>query len=158
MEKLGYTSVMVGSSTPRGAWALAVAFLLLAPPGCVSQRRYAEERRTLIDVGMAGDEVRARIGRPWKVLPVATADGVADQTVEVWVYALTPPPGAAEIVGLVLVAGALIVAAGAGSGSGDFLKGWSSGGGDSRSAKWRFWVGFGPDGRVRGVTNLEKSK
>jgi hypothetical protein len=132
----GYNPVMI--SRCRRSCALALAAALLAPSGCVSQKRYAEERRVLIDIGMSGDEVRSLIGKPWRIMPVATAAGVAEQTVEVWAYALNPGPHPAEAaVGLVRVAGVLflVAAGGGGGGSADLFKGFSSSGGGGSSAR-----------------------
>lgn len=129
------------------------AVLTLAFGACSVSRDYAESRRTLVDVGMPADEVRSRLGGPARVIRVATASSAAEQTTEVWEYEIESPPGPGHFAALVLAAGALIAVAAVAKGGG----GGSISGGPSFPA-YRFWIGFGPDGRVRGVTNLEKLK
>ena len=98
---------------------------------------------------MTADEVRQSIGGPQSSQRLSPVAGVEDQTVEVWLYTYTPGPSAGEVA-LGVVAAALVVAlVAAGGGAG-------GGGGGGGSDTWRFVVGFGPDGRVRGVSGLEK--
>ena len=115
-----------------------------------SSRQYAEDRRALVEVGMPADEVRARIGPPERVIRVATSSAAADQTTEVWECEIEAPPHAGHFVALVLSAGALVLVAAS--------RGGGTVGGGFDFPRYRFWVGFGPDGRVRGVTNLEGVK
>ena len=108
--------------------------------------------RTLIEVGMTGREVVGRIGRPSKIVPVAAAPGVTDQTVEVWSFTMVPPPDLGDAACFALSAGALVVVAAASHGK-------TAGGvsfGKSGRGRCTFWIGFGADGRVRGVTDLEE--
>ena len=133
----------------RRAAVLAILFA-----GC-SSREYAESRRTLIQPGMSSAEVRECFGAPERVIRVATSSAAADQTTEVWECEIEAPPGPGHFVALVLTAaGALIAVAAAVKGGG----GGSFSGGGLDFPTYRFWVGFGPDGRVRGVTRLEKLK
>ena len=125
----------------------AVVVLLFA---ACSSRPYAEDRRALVEVGMPADEVRARIGAPERVIKVATSSAAADQTTEVWECEIEAPPTPGHFAALVLAAGALVLVVAAGGGG--------SVGGGPAFPRYRFWVGFGPDGRVRGVTNLEGVK
>lgn len=118
----------------------------------MSTRDQAEGMRTLIDVGITGREVVARIGRPSKVVPVAVAPGVTDQTVEVWSYTMTPPPDLGDAACFVISAGALVALSAANHGRN--VGGVSFG--KSGRGRCTFWIGFGADGRVRGVTDLEE--
>ena len=107
----------------------------------------------LVDVGMTGQEVSQRIGRPSKVVPVTPTPGVADQTVEAWMYTLKIPPEAGDAAEFALGAGALVLLCAATGRSiappfPEFLI--------RAKGHCTFWVGFGPDGRARGVTNLEE--
>lgn len=106
----------------------------------------------LVEVGMTGQEVVKRIGRPSKAFAVDPVPGVAEQTVEVWAYTMKVPPGIDDAVEVGLNTGALVLLCVA------------TGGHDStvlngikvpNKGSFAFWVGFGRDGRVRGVTNLE---
>lgn len=136
----------------RQGVAVALAVALVLPSGCADHRVWAEERRVLIESGMSAEDVRRRLGAPARVFPVAPVPGVAEQTTEVWSYAYEPAPDVRDIANLVLAAGALILIVGARGGG-------SVGGGiGGRGSSYRFWVGFGADGRVRGVTNLEEVK
>lgn len=104
---------------------------------------------------MHADDVRARFGGPARTIKVATSSTAVDQTTEIWECEIEAPPGPGHFAALVLSAGALIavtVVAAKGGGAVNF------GGGGFDFPTYRFWVGFGPDGRVRGVTNLEKLK
>jgi hypothetical protein len=136
-----------------GAGVLGLTFLLFA--GCGPTRQEAEARRVLVDVGMTGQDVVRTLGRPSRVFPLEPAAGVADQTVEVWAYTIKPPPDLGDVADFALTAGALVVFCVASEGR-------STGGvGSLRirgKARCSFWVGFGPDGRVRGVTNLEETR
>jgi hypothetical protein len=125
------------------------ALLLAACVGCASGKGTAEERRVLVKPGMTYEEVRGALGPPQRTLKLQPAPGIEDQTVEVWSYTYTPGPSAGEVA-LGIVGAALVDASIAAGGWGG---GGGGGGGDST---WRFVVGFGLDGRVRGVTNLEK--
>jgi hypothetical protein len=138
-----------------GRWSAAALAATLA--ACSVNRDYAESRRVLVDVGMSGEEVRRAVGAPTRIVEVPSVPGVAEQTVRVWQYDVDRIPDASVILDLVLAAGALVligamVAGGGGSGLGGVKVGGGGGGG----TRYRFWVGFGADGRVRGVTNLEK--
>ena len=136
-------------------FAVALILLLLIPAGCGSSREHLEERRVLIDVGMTARDVVARIGRPSRISPVAAAPGVQDQTVEVWAYTIKPPPDLGDAAEFVLLSGALVVLSAAtrsGDPTQEILKG------PRGKGRCTFWVGFGADGRVRGVTNLEQAR
>ena len=136
-----------------GAALLGLTLLLSA--GCGSTRQQAEERRVLVDVGMTGREVVQRIGRPSKVFPLDAAPGVADQTVEVWAYTMKPPPDLGDAAEFALTAGALVIFCVATEGRD------TTGLGSLRirgKGRCTFWVGFGSDGKVRGVTNLEETR
>ncbi len=82
---------------------------------------------------------------------MATSSAAADQTTEVWTYDIEGPPGPEDVAMFVLAAGALVLVVAAGGGGGGSIKGGSF-------DRYRFRVGFGPDGRVRGVTDLEGVK
>lgn len=141
----------MSTAIPRRASA-AVA-LTVALLGCGTTREQAEERRVLIDVGMTGKDVVQRIGRPTKMFAVNPAAGVADQTVEVWAYTITPPADLGDAAEFALTAGALVVLCVATEGrDSSVLNGIRI----RRKGRCTFWVGFGSDGRVRGVTNLEE--
>ena len=103
---------------------------------------------------MTGQDVVRSIGRPTKVFPLEPAAGVADQTVEVWAYTIKPPPDLGDVTEFALNTGALVVFCVA-------TQGRSSGGFGSltihRKSRVTFWVGFGSDGKVRGVTNLQET-
>jgi hypothetical protein len=135
----------------QGYWT---AVLLLLCAGCGTTREQAEARRVLVDVGMTGKEVVNRLGRPSKVFPLEPAPGVADQTVEVWAYTIKPPPDLGDVVDFGLTAGALVVFCVASNGRDTTLFGSLRIRGKSRCS---FWVGFGSDGKVRGVTNLTET-
>jgi len=104
---------------------------------------------------MTSREVVNRIGRPNRVTPVAAAEGVKDQTVEVWVYTIKPPPDLGDAAEFALGAGALVVLSAA-TGRGDPIQPILNG--PRGKGRCTFWVGFGSDGRVRGVTNLEQAR
>jgi hypothetical protein len=107
----------------------------------------------LIDVGIDGQEVIRRIGRPSKVFPVDPTPGVTAQTVEVWSYTMTTPPDLGNAVEFALEGGALVLLAVATRGNDpSILNGIRIRG----KGRCTFWIGFGADGRVRGVTNLEE--
>src|SRR5581483_4298642 len=133
--------------------ATAIGFLILLLSGCSSTRERAEERRVLVEVGMTGREVQQRIGRPSKVFSVEPAPGIADQTVEVWAYTMKIPPDLGDAVTVGLNAGALVILCVATKGNDSTLLNAIKIPNKGRCA---FWVGFGADGRVRGVTNLEE--
>jgi hypothetical protein len=136
-----------------GRWSAAVLAATLA--ACSVSRDYAESRRVLVDVGMSGEEVRRAVGGPTRIVEVPSVPGVAEQTVLVWQYDIDRIPDASVILDLALAAGALVlVGALAAGGGGSGLGGVKVGGGGG--TRYRFWVGFGADGRVRGVTNLER--
>ena len=127
----------------------------LIAASCGSTRDQLEERRVLIDVGMTAREVVSRIGRPDRVSPIAAASGVQDQTVEVWAYTIKPPPDLCDAAEFVLLSGALVVLTAAtrtGDPVQEILKG------PRGKGRCTFWVGFGADGKVRGVTNLEQAR
>jgi len=127
----------------------------LIAASCGSTRDQLEERRVLIDVGMTAREVVSRIGRPDRVSPIAAASGVQDQTVEVWAYTIKPPPDLGDAAEFVLLSGALVVLTAAtrtGDPVQEILKG------PRGKGRCTFWVGFGADGKVRGVTNLEQAR
>ncbi|HVE42385.1 MAG TPA: hypothetical protein VNM14_21050 [Planctomycetota bacterium] len=127
--------------------------LLLISSGCAHPRVRQEEKRVLVDVGMTGREVSQRIGRPSKVFAVEPVPGAKDQTVEVWAYTMKIPPDLGDAAEFAIGAGALVVLSAA-TGRVDappfpeFLL--------RAKGRCSFWVGFGSDGRVRGVTNLEE--
>ena len=129
---------------------LALASMSLIPCGCSSTQARAEERRVLVEVGMTGRDVQQRIGRPTKSFSVEPAPGVTDQTVEVWAYTMKIPPDLGDVVEFGLSAGALVVLCVATEGrDSSVLNGIKI----RNKGRCAFWVGFGPDGRVRGVTN-----
>jgi hypothetical protein len=133
-------------------WCAALLVLTLA--ACGTTRQQAEERRVLVDVGMTGKEVVNRLGRPSKVFHLEPAPNVTDQTVEVWAYTIKPPPDLGDVVDFGLTAGALVVFCVASNGRD------TTGIGSLRirgKARCSFWVGFGSDGKVRGVTNLTET-
>lgn len=133
----------------RGFGCLLMAGSVLTS-ACAGGRTAGEERRVLVQPGMTAEEVRKAIGGPERTHRLDVVSGVQDQTVEVWSYVYATPPNAAEVT-LEVVAAALVVVA--------LAAGFRGGGGGGKSdPKWRFVVGFGPDGRVRGVSNLEKVK
>lgn len=105
----------------------------------------------MIDVGMSARDVVARIGRPTKIVPVAGASGAGDQTVEVWSYTLVPPIDLGDAACFALSGGALIALSVA-------TNGRNIGNVELKSHKGRcsFWIGFGADGKVRGVTDLQE--
>jgi hypothetical protein len=129
--------------------------VLLALASCGPTKDELEERRVLVDVGMTGREVVAKIGRPNRITAVAAAPGVQDQTVEVWIYTIKPPPDLGDAAEFALGAGAL-VALSAATGRGDPIQPILNG--PRGKGRCTFWVGFGADGKVRGVTNLEQAK
>lgn len=125
-----------------------VPAVVLAFAACSHAREQAESRRVLVQPGMPADEVVRRIGPPGHKLKVATASGAADQTTEVWTFEIEGPPSVGDFMEVVLAAGALVLV----------VATRSSGGGGIRGGDFprhRFRVGFGPDGRVRAVTDLE---
>ena len=133
------------------------AVLALSMLSCGPTREQHEERRVLVDVGMTAREVVNKIGRPTRVTPVAAVAGVEDQTIEVWAYSIKPPPDVGDAAEFVLLSGALVVLTAATRGNvsdptQEILKG------PRGKGRCTFWVGFGADGRVRGVTNLEQSR
>lgn len=117
--------------------------------GCASGPGPAEDRRVLVEPGMTGEEVRAKIGPPGRILRLDPAPNIEQQTVEVWTYAYAPGPSAGEVA-LSIAGSALVVVAIAAGGNCGVT------GGGPRGPLYRFAVGFGRDGRVRGVTELEK--
>jgi hypothetical protein len=133
--------------------AIALGLALCFGLGCAHPRVRQEEKRVLVDVGMSGRDVAQRIGRPSKVFAVEPVAGAADQTVEVWAYTMKIPPDMGDAAEFALGAGALVVL-GAATGRvsappfPEFLI--------RAKGRCSFWVGFGSDGRVRGVTNLEE--
>ena len=135
--------------------AIALCLSMLISMGCASTRERAEERRVLVDVGMTGRDVQQRIGRPSKVFTVDPVPGATDQTVEVWAYTMKIPPDLGDAVEFAVTAGALVVLCVAtNKGDSTLLNGvWIRGKG-----RCTFWVGFGADGRVRGVTNLQEAR
>lgn len=133
---------------------LAFAVLLLLS-GCGPSRDQLEERRVLIDVGMTAREVVAKIGRPTRITPITPAEGVPDQTLEVWAYSIKPPPDLGDAAEFVLLSGTLVVLSAA-TGRGDPIQPILNG--PRGKGRCTFWVGFGADGKVRGVTNLEQAR
>jgi len=117
--------------------------------GCAGGAGKAEDRRVLVRPGMTSEEIRKAIGGPQRTHRVDAVPGVEDQTVEVWSYLYKSPPGAGEVALEVVAAALIVVVLAAG------LRGGGGGGGTSEPT-WRFIVGFGADGRVRGVSSLEK--
>ena len=131
--------------------------VLLILASCGPTRDEHEERRTLVDVGMTARQVVEKIGRPTRVTPIVAAAGVEDQTVEVWAYSIKPPPDLGDAAEFVLLSGALVVLTAATRGNSndpvqEILKG------PRGKGRCTFWVGFGADGKVRGVTNLEQAR
>jgi len=141
--------------TPGRLGAAALAAALAA---CSVNRDYAESRRVLVDVGMSGDEVQRAVGAPTRKIPVPPTPGIQNQTVEVWQYEIDQIPDAGSVLELLLVAGALVLIVPAVHGGGAQSLGGVSAGGGGGGSRYRFWVGIGADGRVRGVTNLEKRR
>jgi len=101
---------------------------------------------------MTGRDVVDRIGRPTRVFPVVRTPQVTDQTIEVWAYILKAPPDLGDAAEFAIAAGALVVFAVATKGNDTHGIG---GFGQTNKGRCTFWVGFGPDGRVRGVTDLD---
>lgn len=136
---------------PRSA---CLALALVVSAACGTPREQAEERRVLVEVGMTGRDVVERIGRPTKAFAVAPASGTTDQTVEVWAYTYKAPADLGNAVEFAVTAGALVLFCVATEGRD------TTGLGSVRIRRSRcsFWVGFGADGRVRGVTNLEEAR
>jgi len=128
------------------AWPVILAFA-----ACSHAREHAESRRVLVQPGMSTDEVVHRVGPPVHRLRVATTSATPDQTTEVWTFEIEGPPSVGEVAGMVLAAGVLVMVIAAGAGGG-------GGGRGGSPALHRFRVGFGPDGRVRAVTDLETLK
>jgi len=129
--------------------------VLLVLSGCGPTRDELEDRRVLVDVGMTAREVVAKIGRPTRVTPIAPAPGVPDQTLEVWAYSIKPPPDLGDAAEFVLLSGTLVVLSAA-TGRGDPIQPILNG--PRGKGRCTFWVGFGADGKVRGVTNLEQAR
>jgi len=137
---------------------LVFALGLLAALGCSTARAArdrAEGRRVLVEVGMTGRDVQGRIGNPAKVYPVPATPGVEAQTVQVWEYTLKPPPGWEDAAEFVVASGAVAVVFVASKGNS--LNG-VGGFAPSNRGTCTFWIGFGPDGKVRGVTPLEVAR
>jgi hypothetical protein len=122
--------------------------------GCGTPRHEAEERRVLVEVGMTGKDVVQRLGRPTKMFAVTPAAGTTDQTVEVWSYTYKAPADLGDAVEFGVTAGALVLFCVASQGRDTT----GLGGIRIRRSRCSFWVGFGSDGRVRGVTNLEEAR
>lgn len=131
------------------------AVLALTAVSCGTTREELEDRRVLVDVGMTAREVVDRIGRPTRITPVAAAPEVKDQTVFVWAYSIKPPPDLGDAAEFVLLSGTLVVLTAA-TGRGDPIQPILNG--PRGKGRCTFWVGFGADGRVRGVTNLEQAR
>jgi len=129
--------------------------LTLSVLGCGPTREEHEERRVLVDGGMTAREVVEKIGRPTRVNQVAAVPDQKDQTVWVWVYTIKPPPDMGDAAEFALGAGALVVLSAA-TGRGDPIQEILKG--PRGKGRCTFWVGFGEDGRVRGVTNLEQAR
>lgn len=127
------------------------SLLLAAFVACSHSREYAESRRVLVEPGLSAEEVVRRVGAPRQKLKVATASAAADQTTEIWTFEIEGPPSFGDFVEVVLAAGALVLVAATRSGGGGGIRG-----GDFD--RHRFRVGFGPDARVRAVTDLEALK
>lgn len=104
---------------------------------------------------MTGREVINRIGQPAKAFPVAPAGQSPDQTVEVWAYSLKVPPDFGDAAEFVVDAGAIaiLIVASRGNDLADIGKL-----GPRSKGFCTFWVGFGADGKVRGVTTVEMTK
>jgi hypothetical protein len=133
-------------------WGAALALTILLS-ACGPSRQQAEDRRVLVEVGMSGQDVVRSIGRPTRIFPLEPAAGVADQTVEVWAYTIKPPPDLGDVTDFALTTGALVVLCVASQGR-------DPGFGSLRirgKSRVTFWVGFGSDGKVRGVTNLQET-
>ena len=134
-------------------WGVVTGLPLLFFAACGPTREQAEARRVLVDVGMTGQDVVRSIGRPTKVFPLDPAPGVKDQTVEVWAYTIKPPPDLGDVTDFAVTTGALVVLCVASQGR-------DPGFGSLRirgKSRVTFWVGFGTDGKVRGVTNLQET-
>lgn len=153
-------------SVSRGMRSIAIllaASLLLS--GCSMSMEHIQEQQQLIKTGLTREEVVSAIGSPDKRYAVEPERGTADQTVEVWSYTYTVRSGydlAVIVAGVAVLALVVVVAvaAGKGGGGGSFggLGGGGGGGNSNEGTKWRFCVGFGPDGRVRGISSLERIK
>ena len=132
--------------------ARGLSLLLLA--GCGTSRAKAEEKRVLVEVGMSARDVVGRIGRPAKVFPVARETDQADQTVEVWAYNMKVPPDLGDAAEVVVNAGALVALVVLSKGNDVNQIGNV---GPRNKGYFTFWVGFGFDGKVRGVSTLEST-
>jgi hypothetical protein len=142
----------VGSSS-----RIIIALVLFSLGACTAThtRNKAEGRRVLVEPGMTGHDVQGRIGNPNKVFPVQPVPGVTEQTVMVWEYTMKPPAGWEDAAEFVVASGALVVVAVASKGNN--LNG-VGGFGSSNRGTCTFWIGFGPDGKVRGVSPLEVAR
>ena len=109
----------------------------------------------LVEVGMTGREVVNRIGQPVKVFPVIQVRDSTDQTFQVWAYSIKVPPDFGDAAEFVLDAGALavLIVASKGNDITDVAKL-----GPRSKGYCTFWVGFGADGKVRGVSTVESTK
>lgn len=143
-----YNSLMMrlGKSGARRLLALWAPCLILS--GCATGRQKAEESKEIIKVGMTSAEVKGKLGEP---LQKWTEPGPT----EVWLYRYEPGPNKTVKVVLTAVAVAavvaLVVVAARGGGSVGSLGG-VGGGGDPRLYEFRVY--FGPDGRVKSLSDV----
>jgi hypothetical protein len=136
-----------------GAVLLAACTLVQGCAGGSIER--LRQHCDFVQVGATREDVLRDLGPPAKVHHLMPDPGGADQTVEVWSYTFTISRGpgvGAVIVCIVLVVLLIFLLAAAGGRSfGGSGPGGPGGGGEV----WRFCIGFGTDGRVRGVSVLE---
>jgi hypothetical protein len=146
----------------RSAALLLAVCVLDQATGCASGAQKAHEAWSQLAPGMTRDEVRHRIGSPLKSYQVDPVPGVPAQTVEVWLYSYsgTEITAAEFAAGVILLAAAFAVAAASikGGGGGGWGGGWGGGGGGGDPDTYRFFIGFGADGRVREVTMIEPAQ
>ncbi len=163
-SKLSGGNVRRIMAKPLVAMILSLSMLL---SGCGTSMERIKEQQQLIKTGLTRDEVRGAIGSPDKTYAVEPEPGVKDQTVEVWSYTYKVAGGydlAVIVIGIAVLALVVVVAAAAAGGKGGGggfggLGGGGGGGSDSNEGStWRFCVGFGPDGKVRGISSLERIK
>lgn len=134
---------------------LALSFLWAA---CATAEVRAREAWARLQVGMTREEVAGCIGGPDRTTRMPPQPGTVEQTVEVWGYEYSAP-SAGEIMGAIAmlpVAAAFVMVAAKAGRIPDLPGGGAPG--EPRFRAYRFWLGFGPDGRLRGVTSVEGVK
>lgn len=147
---------------PLALRVVAIVTALLV--GCSSAAQRASDRQELICLGMTRKDVQNRIGSPSAVRHLEPA-APGRAPVEEWTY-VYGGSSAADIVGFVLVTvvvvalvAVVVVAAAGGKGGGNIggLGGLGGGGGGGDDGNWKFALVFGPDGRVRTITPIERA-